>query len=375
MTTLSAQTSPAIPWAEIHEEWREREQSALGVAVATVVGKDAHDGVHDLVFAERARGRGTVEATLDRAFAAASSAPGGMQLLALHVYGLCLAKWEKSEDYGRIRTVLDALGRVHDACSQGNAGDSPSARLLSVLFSQAQLLDLAMGVEEAMNCSCPVAMGNRARRIVDELEVLDAILEALPASDKTMGADLGELRDVARADAAASLDNFGNIVEVAAVVFQFAYPEVSGPPDFGRVLTRLAKAERTAALDDDVYASELRAHRATLEALKAHADRRQLWIDAAEVVYVYPFTLRGISPEETVDRALRGRITDRLERDKVRFRPAKAQNLELNDLWERAGRHEPGYSGACVALPKIRVETTAYEWLEGPDRDLAALWI
>ena len=115
-----------------------------------------------------------------------------------------------------------------------------------------------------------------------------------------------------------------------------------------------------------MYASELRAHRASLQALREKADEPRLRIDAAEVVYIYPFAL-DFAPDDVaataaVERTLRGDVTKAL--DKAGFGPARHRNLALNDLWDRGDRDRPGYSGASVELPRITVETTAHGWIE-----------
>ena len=82
------------------------------------------------------------------------------------------------------------------------------------------------------------------------------------------------------------------------------------------------------------------------------------------MVYVYPFALgRGISPKEAIDRALLGEVVTTLE-DACGLRPASAQPLAVNDLWDRDDRAEPGYSGTLLTLPDITVLTTAHEFLE-----------
>ena len=320
----------------------------------------AADDVHHLLYSKRDPGPDRAQTVLEQSFQAAASTPDGELLMALYVYGLCLEKWEKSEDYSRIRTVLEALGRVHEKRSRERPGDAAGVQFLSRIVGQAQLLDLEMGVEEAMNCSCPVAMQGRAGRIVAGLETLDG----RPGGGGALSEDLASLRDVVRSDADASRVYFRNLVDVGDVVFRFVHPEAKGPADFGGVVGALAEAERDPALGDDVYASELRAHRAALEALdKQAAESPSLWIDAAEVVYVYPFALRGISPEEAVDRALRGEVVTTLE-DACGLRPASAHELAVNDLWDRDDRAELGYSGTLLKLPDITVLTTAHEFLE-----------
>ena len=77
-------------------------------------------------------------------------------------------KWEKTEDYERIGLILDALDVVTGAPTPGADTARGDTQLLSILGGQAQLLRTAMGVEDALSCSCPVAMGDRARSMVTD---------------------------------------------------------------------------------------------------------------------------------------------------------------------------------------------------------------
>jgi hypothetical protein len=340
--------------------------TAARSAVAALADDTVAGNVHSLLFADEPLDEARAHFVLAQAFErAASAAPDGELLVALWVYGLCLEKWEKSEDYSRIRTVLDALEEVHASRSEEAAG--VQARLLSVLVRQARLMHYEMGVEEAMNCSCPVAMGERAREVVNGLRPLIAELDGLTA-DGAVSGDLAELCDVVRADADLNGTYFAELAEVADVVLRFVDPAAGGNPDFARVLTRLERAEEDPALEGDQYVSELRAHRASLKALSETADKPRLRIDAAEVVYVYPFALGfpfalgSVSPAAAVEQTLRGDVTTALEA--AGFAPAYHRPLALNDLWDRSDRHESGYSGASVELPRITVQTTAHGWIE-----------
>ena len=237
-----AERRSLIPWAEVREEWAASEYIAAHSAVTALAGDGAGDDVLALLFAERRPEAAHAETVLRRTFErAASSAPDGELLVALFVYGLCLEKWEKSEDYARIRTILETLGEVHARRADGNA-DAP-ARLLSVLVSQTRLMAYEMGVEEAMNCSCPVAMGDRAREVVDGLRPLIAELDGSLSADGELAGDLAELRDVVRADARRNDAYFAELAAVADVVLRFVDPAAGGEPRLRGRATGLADAE------------------------------------------------------------------------------------------------------------------------------------
>jgi hypothetical protein len=208
----------------------------------------------------------------------------------------------------------------------------------------------AMGVEDALSCSCPVAMGTRARDVVKRL---DALLE----QERALDDNLHDLREVLRNDAATSRRYFDTIATVADAVRAFVTQEAPGPLGFDFALNALS-----IALEGDVYESELRAHYASLKALSDCAGKPRLRIDDAEVVYVYPFALRGVDGDEAVARALAGQLTEAL--GKLGLGAPKAHKLELNDLWEHRDALEPGYSGVSIELPRIAVTTTAPDEFE-----------
>jgi hypothetical protein len=337
-----------IPWDEIRTEW----QAGECVAARKALDKLEVGDVDRLLFATAAPNPKDARHTLERAFRKASSHPDGKLLLALYLYGRCLEKWEQTEDYNRIRTVLGAFA---DAVQKNGTSADARARLLSIIVRQAQLMDEQIGVEEAMNCSCPVAMEKRALVVVDGLEVL---LE----KEQTLGDGLVDVREIVRADAATTRQYYETIVEVARAVLAFVEQDAPGAADFEGVLDVLRRAERAVAAEDDVYESELRAHRASLEALRDRAEEPRLRIDAAKVVYLYPFTLEGLDAEETVTRALGDEVVEALVG--AGFSSANVAELDLNDLWDRSDVSRQGYSGASIELPRITVETTADERLE-----------
>jgi hypothetical protein len=334
----------AIPWSEIQTEWRDREYRAARQAISAVDGL-AIDDVDSLLFASGSPSQRSADDILEKAFAAAADSPDGELLLAMYLYGRCLEKWEQTEDYSRIRAVLRALENVTSRPRPNSSSADGSAQLFSVIVGQAQVMTDAMRVEDALNCSCPVAMGERARDVVMRF---DALME----QERALNDNLPGLREVIRNDAATSRRYFETIAAVADAVLAFVEQEAPGPAAFDHVLNALG-----VALEGDVYESELRAHYASLKALRDSVEKPRLRIDDAEVVYVYPFALKGLDGQEAVGRALDGLVTEALR--KLGLGAPKAHKLELNDLWEHRDAHEPGYAGVSIELPRIAVTTTA----------------
>jgi hypothetical protein len=273
--------------------------------------------------------------------------PDDEPLLALYVYGLCLEKWEDSEDYDSIEAVLDALLAV-----QSKSEDAAGAELFGIVKDHAQHLKPAMGVEKAMNCSCPVAMAKRAGEV-------GPILGALLERELRLGGDGGGLRNVVRSDADTSRAYFEAIAKIADAVRTFVETEAPERVDFDGVLKELDDPERAAALEGDVYESELRPHRAALTALAARASEPRLAVDA-ELVYVYPFAI-----DEEIDFGkLLSEGVSLPWPDDEHPRHLPARPLERNDLWDRPDVPGPGYSGASIDLPEIAFTTSAGEALE-----------
>ena len=339
-----------IAWSRIGSEWRDREYDTLRRAAAALDGIEL-DRVDALLFAAEPTAEEARSVFAD-AFAAAARTEDGQLLLALYVHGRCLERWEKSEAYDPIGVLLGALGEVAGEPRPEDAPGDARAQLPAIVVGQARTIVDAMGVEDALSCSCPVAVGERARRIVGSLD-------ALLGRERALGAGLDGPREVVRADAETTRHYFDAIATVAGAVLAFVEHDAPGRAEY----LDDALAALGVPLAGDVYESELRAHRVALEALRDLAGEPRLRVDAAELVYLYPFAFAGIGAEEAVARAVGGAaVVDALA--SIGLGGASAHELELNDLWDRGEGSAPGYSGVTVELPPISVETTGGELLE-----------
>lgn len=331
-----------IEWSGIAEEWRERSHARLREAVEGLEGVSigALDALLDSVDGDG----GDPRSVLRAAFEGAGARRDGPALLATYVYARCLEKWERAEDHDLIRRVLDAL-----RAETLRAGDGD--RALSLVAEHASCMSDAMYVENAVNCSCPVDMGNWAKRIVART---DSMLGAAGEGD------LAEPARLLRADAETQRLYFGAVGEVADAVLEFLVAGKPGPGPFGKTIDTLRDVEQHDAVRGDVYESELRAHRATLTALDGRAPDPRIWVDAAEVVYLYPFALGAefVDGAAVVDRArLAGDVWELGDG----IVPLSVQELLLTDVWERAGSEQPLYSGVTLTLPNVSVTPTAGE--------------
>lgn len=101
---------------------------------------------------------------------------------------------------------------------------------------------------------------------------------------------------------------------------------------------------------DNADASELRAHRFSLEELRDSRSREWLYVDTAQVVYMYPFALRGREPEDVVDAAARSASRWRL----CGFEPAEVhQRFNLDDVWHSSDAERRRFDGVEVVLPDV----------------------
>lgn len=352
----SVDISSALSWATAQEEWRTREFVTLRRGVESLA-MPALDAVDDLLFGPDLLSRDKPREVLTAAFAgAAEHGDGAVLLLALYVYARCLEKWETSEDYERIGKVLDGIVQAAPALP---ISATPAQALTADVVRQAQLIENAMSVEGALSCSCPVAFGERARAIV-------ATLDELLTREPTPDAALDGARTLVRADAETARRYFEAIGEIAGVLSAFAdQEEPDEVPELNRVVARL-DGSLDGSLKGDVYESELRAHRAALEALGRAASLPRLNVDEAELVYIYPFALERIDGGEAVARALGGAVVAALAQRGLDA--ASAHALEVNDLWDPypPDNSNQSYSGASIDLPELTVKTTAHEYIEFP---------
>jgi hypothetical protein len=329
---VHASTLLAEPWNRIDGELRRRRVDTLRAQISELTDIDPAelDELLDPVPSEIEKDpRAVLRDVLARA--------GDETLLvALYVYGLCLQKWERSEDYDRIEHVGEALAAVVDEGS-----------LAGVVARRARLVADETTVEDALSCSCPVALGLRALVVKDRLDGLLEEAAVLP----------GAGRDAVLADLERACSYYDAVADAAGAVYEFAVEDrPSDAPYFDGVLAKLERLLGGELFRDDVFESELRAHRSALAALKASAPLPRLRLDEARVTYVFPFSLRGMAPDEVVQEARSPKVVDELAR--IGLDGAIARELEVNDLWQRE-TGEAGYFGTEIELPLIEVVTTA----------------
>jgi hypothetical protein len=341
-----------VPWPLIRQGWRERNFGKLRELVQALEDVPLTP-VERLLDVSRApesgdRAAELIGEALDRAAVGAE----GPLLLVTYLYGLCLDAWERTDDYETIGLVLEALGSA--VKKRSSDGRLPDSELVSLVADQARCMVDAMGVEDGMNCSCPVEMGRRARGVVTQTA---AVLER----EESLAGGHAELREIVREDADIQHRYFLAVQEVADAVLEFLESDGRDSTALEHAIAALGETEQDASIQEDVYGTELRAHRATLGALRDHAALPRIRIDDANVVYLYPFALPATG-DDVVAQTLAEASDWRFGH--AELRPTNVQKLGLTDMWARPGS-APSYTGVSIELPPVTVITTAEH---DPDR-------
>ena len=339
-----------VPWAQIRTDWPERRFGALRQAVIARAGPAVIESVDRAV-----GGPGELddaEATLRRALAARAGDGELRLLLAAYVYSRCLDEWERTDEYERIEMALGALGGA--IAGTPGAGDAPE--LLGAVLALSRCMGDAMQCENALSCSCCVELGRRAEGVVGQAT------EVLASIDR-LGDGAPELVELVRADATTQARYFQNVRRVAAAVEGFVTRDAPGPEQLDGLLQELLTAEQEEPLKGDVFASELRAHRAALQAINDNAGRDRLRVNEAELAYIFPFALvdpssrRPLALEDIEDEVRDGARRWTLGASGVV--PADVLDLDLTDLWQGTEEAPVTYRGLTIRLPGLAVRTTA----------------
>ena len=282
-----------------------------------------------------------------QAFATATGKPEGVVLLAALVYVKALEDWEASTDWDAIRDfVRDAAAAFETV--RGRV-DPQEARLAALFLRLAGSLDHAMAAENALNCSCPIDLGKHAGRVVRRAK--SVLTRVYPISDHPAG-------EVVAAAAHTDLTYFTALIATAEGVGAYIDGGAAAAGAVRSAADAVRAAEGYASVKGDVYETELRAHRLTLEALAAGWPR--IHLPRAKVVYCYPFALRGKPPAEVVKMA-----ADAHRWKVAGHRPLDDRATRLTDMWEGAAPKDRQFGGVSVVLPAPVVTTTARYRLDG----------
>jgi hypothetical protein len=349
---LTANLVAPASWEQIRTEFRSRDFVTLRQLAGAIPGVDV-DGLDRLLGPHRGPSPTAAEmaAPLGRAFSAAAARPGALPALAALVYGFCLKRWENSTDHAAVAAMATsgraACAALHIPADGEGAG---SDRLVAlVLLDLAASLISCMAVENALNCSCAIDMQRNAQDAVAAAEDVLARLPADPADDCPI---TGFIRQAAQAQAL----YFGALFQVAGAVKAFLTDPETSVERLTAAIDAVGAAESESALRDDVYKSELRAHRMTLTAMVKSSADPVLHIDEGKIAYCYPFAVTGAAqPEEVVQGVEVLRRGDVLGGARI----ADVGKLDVTDVWEANDPEGRAYTGAMATLEDLLIVTTA----------------
>lgn len=286
-------------WDEIAAQWRRRDDGALRELLITLGGERGPDVaaaiavLHD----ESMSVAGATEA-LDAAVATLLDvdAPAGAALTYLE----CLVMWERSDELRQITAVARALGGAVEA--RGVVDDRTDGALLRATVLLVDALHHQLFVENAVFCSCPVALEEDSDAV---LAALDGAGEALAGCRQGIGLQRRALHELLSSDVEVLCTYYGAMKHVAAAAGAWIDSRVSSAAELEVAIGELRRAEERLA--PDVFESELRSHRLSLEAMLANVGASSLWLDRGRVVYLYPFALPDEVPDRLVAEVYGGR--------------------------------------------------------------------
>ncbi|MGH3912002.1 MAG: hypothetical protein ACRDTC_01120 [Pseudonocardiaceae bacterium] len=283
------------------------------------------------------------------------SRPADCVLLSVFVYVRCQVAWEISADEKRIAAATRSLRSSWERVTKPA---DPSVRLaVEIVIAHAQSLLHCLHAENAVNCSCPVELASQAALVATE----SARLLARCAELSTEWAGFRDefLVPVLRSHQL----TYDSLRAAADSVTAWAEQGRAAEPALRRAIEMLERAERDPSVVSDVYASELRGHRAGLRALHARLGDPtvpDIRIEHAKIVYCYPFSIPGRDGGEICLRA-----TQLVPECFGRGREFDVAAMQLSDLWNAQGRQKPLYGGITISLPELTVQTTSGEVLTG----------
>jgi hypothetical protein len=268
-------------------------------------------------------------AALRQAVALTAGDPELSAVLALYVRHECEAAWEISWDHTPIRAAIAS------AASSRNEAMTPD--VAAPAWALLQLLDREMLVESAAATGGLARLARYAGLAARDAAAVTALCAPLPADPLVAHLAVTAQRETA----------YYRALSTAAAAADRCMR--TGDGGLAEAIAALAAAESDLA-DDDACRSELRAHRASLEALRAAAGRPWLQVTTGSVVYVFPLGLRGITAGRAVEALRETGAAWTLAGLPV---TAVAPDLPLNDVWNGNDPLDREYAGAAVALPAL----------------------
>ncbi|KAF4407052.1 hypothetical protein [Streptomyces lycii] len=265
--------------------------------------------------------------------------PGGVALLLLHLLDEVEEAFELSYHFGLLwDTLRGARICVRDRLDALPAAEAAAARAVLPLLSA---LDEEILAENAVTSGLLTAQAEASERAAGHCRETAAAARSLPAGHEPLAEYLTH--------AAARGEVYNHAISGVARAVT-AHLENGAPLD--AALAALTAAEQHPRLDDRKRVSVLRAHRFSLTALRRDADADWLRVDHGTLSLLYPFALRGATPEDVVE-LVAGTAADWRLADAV---PVQVHaSLELDDMWDGSDSLGRRYDGARAELPDVVV--------------------
>jgi hypothetical protein len=289
-----------------------------------------------------------VDRVLGDAFDAAARLPGGLAHLLAYVHHECDSAWDISYHFTTMWATL------RGACAAWRARppveDADERAGAEAFLALMVVLDLEIQAENALTSGqlreVARLCGESSAQARAAAALADAIRDPAVARYVREWGEGCAVYDGAMADAAGALadllDGTADRLDGAIEALRVGEAELgNGPGEY-----------------DNPDASELRAHRYSLEELSSARDRDWLYVDTAQVVYLYPFALRGREPVEVVEAAAATATGWRL----CGVGPEHVhERFNLDDVWHSSDPEGRRFDGVQVVLPEVTLR-----WPGGP---------
>lgn len=348
----------------------------------------------------------------EKMWEAAFETHDGAILLAYFVFVWGMSMWELTSDHEEVRDNVayardgylnacrgaNQLVDANDAVAHTQWGKVRKQKLVYLIFNKftipmslevsqakdfmpvktsgALLLD-AMSVESAVYSGSLVAAQTIANAIKELCEnvLKDDLIKAGGPDDGICGL-LRKVLEVHR-------DYYGCIAGTAKALEQAGRADPDAESELNTAIAELATARQE--LGDDVYASELPAYDAALNAWLGRLERnlKPVTLDSVNITYIYPFALSGMSegketqqivnpqePEETLEAnkakktrlgshrdVVNGSNSSPMQRPLFGGLPSSDPDpIDLTDMWTWGGRREELNPTVSLPMPKLTVK-------------------
>jgi hypothetical protein len=353
-----------LDWARFTTEFHRRETAYVYADLADC----------RLVVGERSQASVASAFTTERTWTEAFTVPGQAVLFAYGVFAWGMKEWEYSGDHQSVAEKLDEARTALTAAKiqSEHIRSNPDIPAVDLIMSMADSLKICMQLERTLYTSCLAHFQKLTIRIVQTYEqFMNALDRIMPAAlEPTARCCLKEIIET-QLCFYSSLTHFGTV----ALDYRNGAASQLGHDAAIRHL-ELALSKLT-ELGPDVLASELLAYRRILIAFhdRQRENKTPVDFDNIRIVYIYPFTIDGLSGTDAYDKTLsriyaeETGLNERTELQTPRtfalsgVPPRSINEADLTDLWKWRGfrpsfDHEldnQNYGAVDIEMPDLTV--------------------